>query len=132
MQNTLDTHSDRRGFCRATFARANGLANRLDTATELCFCGFFHFCMYIYKMATDDKEVDWTKSIDNATICRYYYVFFFLVLGLAAVVLVMDVRASMLYPPKLKWVPFANIPALALAIVNALFLYILCSRSLLK
>ncbi len=83
-------------------------------------------------MATDDKEVDWTKSIDNATICRYYYVFFFLVLGLAAVVLVMDVRASMLYPPKLKWVPFANIPALALAIVNALFLYILCSRSLLK
>ncbi len=83
-------------------------------------------------MATDDKEVDWTKSIDNATICRYYYVLFFLVLALSAIVLIMDVRASMVLPAKLKWVPFANLPALVLGIVNALFLYILCSRSLLK
>lgn len=83
-------------------------------------------------MATDDKEVDWTKSIDNATICRYYYVFFFLVLGLAILLLILDIRASRMYPPKLKWVPFTNLPALVLGTVNALFLYILCSRTLLK
>lgn len=79
-----------------------------------------------------DKEVDWTKSIDNATICRYYYVFFFFLIALSAIVLIMDVRASMLYPAKFKWVPFANLPALVLGIVNTLFLYILCSRTLLK
>lgn len=83
-------------------------------------------------MATDDKEVDWTKSIDNATICRYYYVLFFLALAVSAYVLYADIRLSMTYPTKLKWVPFANIPALVLGILNALFLYILCSRSLLK
>jgi hypothetical protein len=84
-------------------------------------------------MPSDDtREVDWTKSIDNATVCRYFYVLFFLVIAMSAFVLIADIRLSMAYPMKLKWVPFANLPALALGIVNSLFLYILCSRSLLK
>ena len=83
-------------------------------------------------MQPNDKEVDWTKKIDNATICRYFYVHFFLIIAVSIYVIYADIRLCMAYPPGLKWVPFANLPALLLATLNSLFLYILCSRTLLK
>lgn len=78
-------------------------------------------------------EPDWMRSIPSAVICQYFFVIFVLVAVLASLVVVSDIMR--LLSPKNKGGVFSllrSVVMLALPVVNALFLYILCSRSLLE
>ena len=78
-------------------------------------------------------EPEWMRSIPSTVICQYFFVIFVLVAVLAALVVVSDVLR--LLSPKNKGGVFSllkSLVVLALPVVNALFLYILCSRSLLE
>jgi len=78
-------------------------------------------------------EPDWMRSIPSTVICQYFFVIFVLVAALASLVVVSDVLRLM--SPKNKGGVFSllrSLVMLALPVVNALFLYILCSRSLLE
>lgn len=82
------------------------------------------------KMA--DKEVDWTKDIKSETVCQYFYVLFFLVAVVAGLVLLFDIYTIVRFP-RIGWmVALRSLPTLLIAVLNTLFLYILCARSLLK
>ena len=78
-------------------------------------------------------EPQWMQSIPSKVICQYFFVIFVLVAVLAALVVASDVMR--LLSPKNKGGVFSllrSLLILALPVVNALFLYILCSRSLLE
>lgn len=78
-------------------------------------------------------EPQWMQNIPSTVICQYFFVIFVLVAALAALVVVSDVMR--LLSPKNKGGVFSllrSVVMLALPVVNALFLYILCSRSLLE
>ena len=73
------------------------------------------------------------KTIPSAVICQYFFVIFVIVAVLASLVVVSDIMRLM--APKNKGGVFSlvrSLVMLALPVVNALFLYILCSRSLLE
>jgi hypothetical protein len=79
-----------------------------------------------------DKEADWTKDIKNETVCQYFYVLFFLVAVVAGLVLLFDIYTIVRFP-RIGWmVALRSLPTLLIAVLNTLFLYILCARSLLK
>ena len=78
-------------------------------------------------------EPEWMQNIPSAVICQYFFVIFVLVAVLASLVVASDVMR--LLSPKNKGGVFSlvrSLVMLALPVVNALFLYILCSRSLLE
>ena len=77
-------------------------------------------------------EGDLTKGISNETVCMYFYWMFFIVAVIAALavgadVLIMTKRPALGFSMLLR-----SAPILALSVTNALFLYILCARTLLK
>ena len=77
-------------------------------------------------------EGDLTKGISNETVCMYFYWMFFAVAVLAAIsvgadILVMSKRPALGFSMLLR-----SAPVLILSVTNALFLYILCARTLLK
>lgn len=77
-------------------------------------------------------EGDLTKGISNETVCMYFYWMFFIVaviagLAVGADVLIMTKRPALGFSMLLR-----SAPILALSVTNALFLYILCARTLLK
>lgn len=78
------------------------------------------------------KETDFTKGISNETVCMYFYWVFFAVAVLAAI----SVGADLLVMSKRPGLGFSMLlrsaPVLILSVTNALFLYILCARTLLK
>jgi hypothetical protein len=78
------------------------------------------------------KETDFTKGISNETVCMYFYWVFFAVAVLAA----LSVGADLLILTKRPALGFSMLlrsaPVLILSVTNALFLYILCARTLLK
>lgn len=81
---------------------------------------------------TKSKEVEWTKGIPTETICQYFYVLFFIVAVYAGIILLVDVYL-VVKSPRIGWATtLRTLPLLALAVANALFLYVLCARSLLK
>ena len=79
-------------------------------------------------------EPEWTKSISSNAVCTYYYILFIANAVIAALTLlvVFGVLPFMRLP---KGVLISNsimsILLLALAVVNSLFLYLLCDRALL-
>lgn len=81
---------------------------------------------------TSSSEPEWTKGIKSETVCRYFYILFFIVAVLAGLVVLADVSLAIRAPKVGLMVALRTLPALLLAILNALFLYILCARSLLK
>jgi len=79
------------------------------------------------------SEPDWMKSITNNTICMYFYVLFLIVAFAAAVVVAVDVFIVLgSGGRKGLMLLVRSLVMLVLPLVNALFLYILCSRSLLE
>ena len=81
------------------------------------------------------SEPEWMKSIRSSTVCNYFYVIFIFTAVVAVASLLM-----MLFV-----LPFLGLPkgaligqtlstslVLALSVANALFLYIMCDRSLLQ
>lgn len=79
-----------------------------------------------------DTEADWMKGISNETICDYYYVMFIIMSVLVAIVLVSEVMAYSRNPKAGLGSLLRTLPTLVLAVVNTLFIYIICSRALLK
>jgi hypothetical protein len=78
-----------------------------------------------------DTEADWMKDISSETICTYYYYVFVITAVIAAIVLF--AQFSMIARnPKSATAVLMTMPALILSVVNTLFLYIICSRALLK
>jgi len=78
-------------------------------------------------------EPDWMKSIPSSSICQYFFVIFALVAGMAALVVVQDILVIVSTRGKKGWgFLLRAMIAFILPVVNALFLYILCSRSLLE
>jgi hypothetical protein len=78
-------------------------------------------------------EPDWMKAIPSSSICQYFFVIFALVAGMAALVVVQDVLVIVSTRGKKGWgFLLRAMIAFILPVVNALFLYILCSRSLLE
>jgi hypothetical protein len=81
---------------------------------------------------TSTKEPEWTKGIKTETICQYFYVLFFIVAVYAGLILLADLYL-VVKAPKVGWgATLRTLPVLAIAVANALFLYLLCARSLLK
>ena len=79
-----------------------------------------------------ETEADWTKGIKSETVCQYFYVLFFIIAVYAGLLVLFDVYLAVTYP-KVGWTAAVRtLPVLAIAVTNALFLYILCARSLLK
>ena len=78
------------------------------------------------------QEPSWTKSISNETICTYFYVMFFLIAALAGLGVLVDLMVLVQKPKIGGMMLLRSLPGFAIAILQALFLYIICARSLLK
>lgn len=79
-----------------------------------------------------ESESEVSKNISNETICGYFYVMFLIVAVFAGIVFVIDVSAY-LGNRRLGAAHFLRtLPSLVIAVLNSLFLYVLCSRTLLR
>jgi hypothetical protein len=79
------------------------------------------------------SEPEWMKSISNNSICMYFYIVFLVIAVAAGLVVLADV--AILFGSggrKGLMLLVRSLVMLVLPLVNALFLYILCSRSLLE
>jgi hypothetical protein len=74
------------------------------------------------------KEVEWTKGIASETICQYFYVVFFIITAFSTVLL----GRYLMIPKQGPLLALAVLPSILIAVLNALFFYIVCTRSLLK
>ena len=73
------------------------------------------------------------QSIPSAAICQYFFVMFGLIAVLAGIVVLGDLVLILKSRGRSGWgLLVRSVLAFALPFVNALFLYILCSRSLLE
>ena len=78
------------------------------------------------------KEASWTLQIPSESVCQYFYIMFFIIAALAGIVLITDIYAFT-RSPKLGFILLLrSVLPVGLAVLNALFLYIICVRSLLK
>jgi hypothetical protein len=77
-------------------------------------------------------EGELTKGISNETVCMYFYWMFFIVAVLAALAVGVDVWVMTKRPALGFSMLLRSAPVLILSVTNALFLYILCARTLLK
>ena len=74
------------------------------------------------------KEADWTKGIKSETICQYFYVLFFILAIVFGLLILWYVTI-----PKIGWkLALGLLPSALIAILNSLFFYLVCARSLLK
>lgn len=79
------------------------------------------------------SEPSWMRSITSANVCRYFYIMFALVAVLAGFVVISDVLVILSSKGRTGWgLLVRSILAFAIPVINALFLYILCSRSILS
>lgn len=78
------------------------------------------------------KEADLTKGISNETVCTYFYVMFFIAAVVAGISVLLDVVVMTKKPAVGLQLLLRSAPMLVIAVLNALFLYIICARSLLK
>jgi hypothetical protein len=80
-------------------------------------------------------EPAWAKEIKSETVCEYFYILFIAVCVIVALQLLTMVGGVFSFKGTTMMKVFMFLLSLlpmALAIVNALFLYIICSRGLLK
>jgi hypothetical protein len=79
------------------------------------------------------SEPAWMKSITSANVCKYFYLMFGLVALLAGFVVLSDVFVIISSKGRTGWgLLVRSVLAFAIPVINALFLYILCSRSILS
>ena len=79
----------------------------------------------------NNKEADWMKDISSETICTYYYWVFVITTVVVGILLIFQF-SMIARNPKSATAVLLSMPALILGVVNTLFLYIICSRALLK
>ena len=79
------------------------------------------------------SEPNWMKSITSANVCKYFYLMFGFVALLAGFVVLSDVFVIVSSKGRTGWgLLVRSVLAFAIPVINALFLYILCSRSILS
>jgi hypothetical protein len=78
------------------------------------------------------KEASWTLQIPSESVCQYFYIMFFILAALSGVVFIGDVLAFTRNPKLGLILLLRSVFPVAIAVLNALFLYIICVRSLLK
>jgi hypothetical protein len=83
-------------------------------------------------MAKESQESDWMKGISNETVCGYFYYVFLVTAVFAAIILFWELSLVARNPKAGIGGVLRTLPTLVLAVVNTLFLYIICSRALLK
>lgn len=84
-------------------------------------------------MKTSEKdETNWTKTISNENVCQYFYTIFFVAAILAGIAVGMDILLMFKRPALGLSMLLRSAPVLILSVLNSLFLYILCARTLLK
>lgn len=79
-----------------------------------------------------EEHKDFAKGISNETLCQYFFAIFVILTALFGLVVLVDIYTFWRRPGMLMSVLLRTLPTAVLAIVNSLFLYLLCSRSLLK
>ena len=73
------------------------------------------------------------KSITSSNICRYFYIMFGLVALLAGFVVLSDLYIIVASKGRTGWgLLIRSVLAFGIPVINALFLYILCARSILS
>jgi hypothetical protein len=77
-------------------------------------------------------ESETTKKISNETVCGYFYMVFVAVSILASITVVMDLWVMSKNPRLGITMLTRSVLILAISVANALFMYILCARTLLK
>lgn len=78
------------------------------------------------------SEPSWMNSISSSSICQYFYVMFFVVALFAGLVVVSDVYTIVATRGRRGFdMLFRSVIAFIIPVVNALFLYLLCARSIL-
>jgi len=78
-------------------------------------------------------EPEWMKQIPSVVICQFFFLMFVLVAALAGLVVLQDLFIIIGSKGKTGWSFLLRaIIAFSIPVVNALFLYILCTRSLLE
>jgi len=83
--------------------------------------------------SSSGAEPDWTKQISSSTVCTYFYIMFGIVAVLAGFVVVSDLFLILSSRGKQGWMLLVrSLLAFAIPVINSLFIYILCSRSLLQ
>lgn len=83
-------------------------------------------------MSDPSKETESMKRISNETVCLYFYYMFLFVAVIAGITVALDLWVSLSRPRVGMTLLLRSAPVLVLSVVNALFMYILCSRTLLK
>ena len=88
----------------------------------------------VFILLLNRMEPSWTKDIQKRPICDFFYFLFVLRVTLAVIVLFTLVLTFMYMkklPPgvSLVMIPF-QIGVMGIAVIEALFLYLLCERSL--
>lgn len=78
-----------------------------------------------------EKEADWMAGISNETVCTYYY-YVFIVTAIVSGLFVLSQLSTLVRSPKTLVPVLISLPVPILAVVNTLFLHIICSRALLK
>ena len=78
------------------------------------------------------QEPEWTKSISSETICTYFYVMFILIAVVAGIGVLVDLLVLVQKPKIGGMMLLRSLPGFAVAVLQALFLYVICARSLLK
>jgi hypothetical protein len=77
-------------------------------------------------------EAQLTQGISNETICGYFYIMFLVVVVLSIFVVGVDVYVMTKRPATGFSMLLRSAPTLLIALVNTLFMYTLCARTLLK
>ena len=101
-----------------------------------CFAISIYFVLseIKYTSPVEKMEPEWTKQIPSSAVCNFYYIFY-VVYAVAAVFVVIATVGILLTVKMPKGMMFAtglqSLFAFGLAAVNALFLYLICDRSLL-
>jgi hypothetical protein len=80
----------------------------------------------------DAREPSWTKRISSNSVCFFFYLMFLLVALGAGLVVLVDLTAILGGRKGSIMYLFRSLLTLSIPLLNALFMYILCSRSLLE
>jgi hypothetical protein len=83
-------------------------------------------------MSDAPKETKSMQSISNETVCLYFYYVFLVVAIMAGLTVAADLYIALGKPRVGLGLLLRSAPVLILSVVNALFMYILCTRTLLK
>jgi hypothetical protein len=81
------------------------------------------------------RSPEWTKKIKSTAVCNWYYILFVancIIAGIALLFVIGVIPFMRIPKGMMIGQIFTTVISIAIALVNALFLYIMCDRALLK